>query len=373
MPDRLTLLGELRNCAAVRRYSPRTVQAYSRWVAAYVRYHGMVHPRRLGPEAVRAYLTHLATERRVAASTQNQALAALQFLYREVLQQPLASAPGISTAKRPHVLPNVLSRADVHRVLSVMRGQTRLMALLLYGSGLRLQECCQLRMKDVDTERGEIRVRRGKGARDRVTMLPLQVRALVIEQIRRVRQLHMHRVAAGGGFIELPGAFDRKSAHSVRNWSWCWLFPSRREYLDAESGQRRIPHLHPSVLQRAVADAARAVGLRQRVGCHTFRHSFATHLLEGGYDIRTVQELLGHRDVSTTMLYTHVLNKGGLGVRSPLDMALPAPGGLSSGGGAGGDDGVGVPSLVDESRHCAGGRGDDQAGLRRDAYFGDRW
>jgi integron integrase len=310
----------MRDRAAVRRYSPRTLQAYTRVVKAYIRYHEGRHPRALGPEAVRAYLTYLATERAVSASTQNQALAALQFLYRDVLELPLGSAHGIEHAKRPHTLPNVLSRNDVHRVLAEMQGGTKLMALLLYGAGLRLQECCQLRLKDIDTDRGEIRVRRGKGGRDRVTMLPGVARELVIEQIRKVRQFHMRRVAEGGGFIELPGAMDRKSSSAVRNWSWCWLFPGKREYWHEDTRQRRTHHLHPTALQRAVTDAARRAGIRQRVGCHTFRHSFATHLLESGYDIRTVQELLGHRDVSTTMLYTHVLNKGGLGVRSPLDM-----------------------------------------------------
>ncbi len=315
----------MRDRAAVRRYSPRTVQAYVRWVVAYVRYHRGQHPRVLGPEAVRGFLTHLARERAVAPSTQNQALAALQFLYRDVLGQPLASAPGLQSAKRPHVLPNVLSRPDALRVLGEMKGQTRLMAMLLYGAGLRLMECCELRLKDINLDRGEITVRRGKGARDRVTMLPAALSEPVIEQIRRVRQLHLRRVSAGGGFVELPGALDRKSSHAARNWAWCWLFPSRHEYVyaDGPTRQRRIPHLHPTVLQRAVAEAARAAGLHQRVGCHTFRHSFATHLLESGYDIRTVQELLGHRDVSTTMLYTHVLNKGGLGVRSPLDLGSP--------------------------------------------------
>lgn len=329
-----TLLGTLRDRAAVRRYSPRTVQAYSRWVVAFVRFHGKRHPRELGPEAVRDFLTHLARDRGVAASTQNQALAALQFLYRDVLQLPLDGTHGFVPAKRPHALPNVLSRAEVHRVLSMMQGQTRLMAMLLYGAGLRLQECCQLRVKDIDVDRGEIRVRRGKGGRDRVTMLPGQVRDDVLEQIKCVRMLHMRRVAAGGGFIELPDAFARKSPMAARSWSWCWLFPSRHEFVDAGSGQRRMPHLHVTVVQRAVSAAARAAGVTQRVGCHTLRHSFATHLLESGYDIRTVQELLGHRDVSTTMLYTHVLNRGGLGVRSPLDLPSPV-GSAGAGSGAG--------------------------------------
>ena len=266
MANTPTLLGVLRDRAAVRRYSPRTVQAYARWVVAFVRYHGKRHPRDLGPDAVAAFLTHLARDRGVAASTQNQALAALQFLYRDVLGQPIPAAVSAVTAKRPHRLPNVLSRGDVHRVLALMQGQPRLMALLLYGSGLRLQECCQLRIKDIDTERGEIIVRHGKGARDRVTMLPAAARELIVQQIQQVRQLHHRRVAAGGGFIELPDAFSRKSPHAVRSWFWCWLFPSRHEYEHGPDRQRRMPHVHPSVLQRAVSQAARAAGIYWAAG-----------------------------------------------------------------------------------------------------------
>ena len=320
MATSMTLFGVLRDRAVVRRYSPRTIQAYTRWSREYIRHHGGAHPRTLGPEHVRAFITYLARDRHVAASTQNQALAALQFLYRDVLGQPLASAEGVYPAKRPHVLPNVLSRGDVHRVLSELRGTPRLMALLLYGAGLRLMECCMLRIKDVNLDRGEIVVRRGKGARDRVTMLPAVAKEQIIEQIRVVRLLHTKRVARGGGLIELPGAFDRKSSSATTNWSWCWLFPAAREYWHDATAQLRTHHLHPTVLQRAVPAAAKEAGLQQRVTCHTFRHCFATHLLEAGYDIRTVQELMGHKDVATTMIYTHVLNKGGMGVRSPLDM-----------------------------------------------------
>ncbi len=314
-----TLLEVFRDRATVRRYSPRTMAVYERWVIAFIRFHGRRHPRELGAAAVREFLTYLVQSRRVAASTQNQALAALNFLYREVLEQPLAALEGVAAAKRPHHLPNVLSRGDVQRVLGGMRGTPRLMAMLLYGSGLRVMECCTLRIKDVDLERGEIRVRRGKGDRDRVTMLPSQVSADIGRQMRASRAVQNRRILAGGGFVELPGAFGRKSSGASQRWPWLWLFPATREYLDVASGQRRLSHLHPTVVQRAVGQAALAVGMTQRVSCHTFRHSFATHLLESGYDIRTVQELLGHRDVSTTMLYTHVLNRGGLGVRSPLD------------------------------------------------------
>ncbi len=320
-----TLFQVLRDRALVRRYSPRTVQAYTRWVRAYVAYHERRHPRQLGPEHVRAFLTHLARDRKVAASTQNQALAALQFLYRDVLELPLPSANGVVAAKKPQRLPNVLSRADVDRVLRAMHGTAQLMAMLLYGSGLRLAECCSLRLKDVDLNRGEILVRNAKGGRDRVTMLPASVRDRVAAQVEASRRLIRMRAARGGGYLELPGAYDRKSSRAMRAWQWCWLFPSRQEYWHGPTAQLRTHHVHHTFLQKSVSDAARSAGIAQRVGCHTLRHSFATHLLESGYDIRTVQELLGHRDVSTTMLYTHVLNRGGLGVRSPLDVDMAAP------------------------------------------------
>ncbi|WP_082821472.1 integron integrase [Gemmatimonas phototrophica] len=326
--SRLLLL--VRDRAAVRRYSPRTVQVYVRWIVAYVNFHGRRHPAELPPSAVRNFLSYLATARGVAVSTQNQALAALQFLYRDVLEQPLPTVTGIAPAKRPHVLPNVLSRAAVAAVLGVMDGVPWLMASLLYGSGMRLMECCTLRVKDVDLDRGEIRVRRGKGARDRVTMLPASLVAPLRAHLGAVRLDMQQRAARGGGYVALPLATGTKAMGAVRNAGWWWVFPASREYWDAEAKQRRTHHVHPTVLQRAVAEAARRTGTAQRVGCHTFRHSFATHLLEAGYDIRTVQELLGHRDVSTTMLYTHVLNRGGLGVKSPLD--LPGLSGSRAGG-----------------------------------------
>ena len=314
------LLVVVRDRAAVRRFSPRTTQAYVQWIVRYVRWNGLRHPAALGGVEVRDFLTYLARERHVAASTQNQALAALQFLYREVLEQPLGEVSGLAPARRPVHLPNVLSREAVQRVLACLTGVPLLMTQLLYGSGLRLQECCQLRVKDLDFERGELRVRRGKGDRDRVTVLPGAVGAPLRAHLAQVRTMMARRAARGGGFVELPGALDRKIPRASRQWGWCWVFPAAREYWHVESQSRRTHHIHPTVAQRAVAEAGRRSGIGQRVGCHTFRHSFATHLLESGADIRTVQELLGHKDVKTTMLYTHVLNRGGLGVRSPLDL-----------------------------------------------------
>jgi integron integrase len=314
------LLLVVRDRAAVRRYSPRTTQAYVQWIVRFVRWNGLRHPAALGGVEVRDFLTYLARERNVAASTQNQALAALQFLYRDVLGQPLAEVSGLAPARKPTHLPNVLSREAVQRVLACLTGTPLLMAQLLYGSGLRLQECCQLRVKDLDFERGEPRVRRGKGQHDRVTVLPGAVGAPLRAHLSHVRATMAKRAARGGGFIEVPGALDRKIPRASQQWGWCWVFPAAREYWHVDSNTRRTHHIHPTVLQRAVAVAATRAGVAQRVGCHTFRHSFATHLMESGADIRTVQELLGHKDVKTTMLYTHVLNRGGLGVRSPLDV-----------------------------------------------------
>ena len=320
MPSKRLLL-RVRDQAAVRRYSPRTTQAYVHWIVRYVRWSGLQHPAELGSEQVRDFLIYLARERNVAASTQNQALAALQFLYRDVLEQPLLAIAGVEPARRPTRLPNVLSREVVQRVLACMTGTPLLMAQLLYGSGLRVQECCQLRVKDLDFERGELRVRSGKGQRDRVTVLPAVVGEPLRAHLLRVRQGMSRRIARGGGFVEMPGALDRKVPHASRQWPWCWVFPAAREYWHRESNSRRTHHVHPTVVQRAVSAAAVRAAVAQRVGCHTLRHSFATHLVESGADIRTVQELLGHRDLKTTMLYTHVLNRGGLGVRSPLDRA----------------------------------------------------
>jgi integron integrase len=314
------LLSRLRAAVRARHYSPRTEQSYVGWAKRFVVFHNRRHPDQLGEPEVRAFLDHLAVRDRVSASTQNQAVAALLFLYEAVLGRRLALSPqGIVRAKELQRLPVVLSRADVRAVLAQLRGVSRLVALLLYGAGLRLLECLTLRVKDVDFQRGEIRVRGGKGGVDRVAPLPVRVQGPLADHLARWRARHIRDVAAGGGRVALPQAFERKVAGSATDWAWQWVFPAMRSYRDLVSGEERRHHLHESAIQRAVRDAVRRAGIAKRATCHTFRHSFATHLLEAGSDIRTVQELLGHRDVRTTMIYTHVLNRGGLGVRSPAD------------------------------------------------------
>ncbi len=320
MSDRPTLLSVLRDRLRTRRYSQRTADAYVNWVRRFIAFHGRRHPRGMDVVELRAFLTHLARDRRVAASTQNQALAAIKFLYEDVLERPIEVPTDHLQAKRPVRVPTVLSPVDAHRVIERVRGVPQLMVRLLYGSGLRLLECCALRVKDVDFERGELTVRHGKGGADRRTMLPESVEHLLRAHLLEVKAQHEQDLARGAGYVALPDALRRKlGAATGRSWPWQWVFPATRGYRDPETGERRRHHLHESVVQAAVTAAAREAGLAVRVTCHTFRHSFATHLLEAGYDIRTVQELLGHRDVSTTMIYTHVLNRGGLGVRSPLD------------------------------------------------------
>jgi integron integrase len=314
-----TLLGRLRAAVRARHYSPRTEESYVGWAKRFVVFHGRRHPDGLGEAEVRAFLDHLAEGDGVSASTQNQALAALLFLYEAVLGRRLTLSPqGIVHAKELQRLPVVLNREEVRAVLAGLRGVPRLVVLLLYGSGLRLLECLGLRVKDVDFQRGEIRVRGGKGGVDRVVPLPLRVQGPLAEHLARLRTRHA-REGGGGGRVALPGAFERKSPGAAAEWAWQWVFPATRTHRDVVSGETRRHHLHESAIQRAVRDAVRAAGIAKRATCHTFRHSFATHLLDSGSDIRTVQELLGHRDVRTTMIYTHVLNRGGLGVRSPAD------------------------------------------------------
>ena len=313
------LLRRVRLASRSAHYSPRTEAAYLSWIKRFVRFHGLRHPQDLGEREVSAFLTHLAMERRVAPSTQKQALSALLLLYRDVLERPLGPLGPVARARPPSRLPVVLTRGEVLRVLEQLPGVTHLVGLLLYRAGLRLLEALTLRVKDVDFERGQLTIRRGKGAKDRVTVLPERARQPLAAQLERVKAVHENDLAIGAGRVVLPGALARKYPNAAVEWAWQWVFPAARRYREREGGMIRRHHLHATVVQRAVTGAVRAVGLSKRATCHTFRHSFATHLLEAGYDIRTLQELLGHRDVSTTMIYTHVLNRGGLGVQSPAD------------------------------------------------------
>jgi len=311
-----------RTAMRLRHFSPRTEDAYLGWMRRTCEHHARRDPAELDAQHVTAFLSDLATRGHVAASTQNQALAALLFLYREVLSIDLPWLDGLVHAKTPQRLPVVLSRDEVRLVLGLMDGTPRLMATLLYGAGLRLLECCRLRMKDVDFDRHQITVRRGKGDKDRATMLPSSMRAELAAHLESVRDQHQRDLARDAGWVELPGALARKLPSAGREWPWQWVFPATRHYVERETGQKRRHHLHETVVQHAVRHAVLASGIAKRATCHTFRHSFATHLLEDGSDIRTVQEVLGHKDVATTMIYTHVLNRGPAGVRSPADRLL---------------------------------------------------
>jgi len=319
-PPKPRLLDRVRAALRARHYSRRTEEAYVAWIKRYIFFfHAKRHPAEMGAEEVTRFLSSLAVDGQVAASTQNQALSALLFLYRDVLEVNLPWLDGIVRAKRPQRLPVVLTRDEVRAVLQRLEGVPRLMACLLYGAGLQVLECCRLRAQDVDFDANQLVVRGGKGDKDRVTMLPAVAKADLAPHLEMVRVQHHDDLAVGAGWVELPTALLRKYPNAGREWAWQWIFPATRIYRDRVTGQRRRHHLHETVLQRAVKDAVRRAGLAKRASPHTLRHSFATHLLEDGHDIRTVQELLGHRDVSTTMIYTHVLNRGPAAVRSPVD------------------------------------------------------
>jgi integron integrase len=313
----------VRDAIRRRHYSDRTEETYVQWIKRFIFFSGKRHPELLGGEEVTAFLNHLARERKVAAATQNQALAALLFLYKEVIGEPLPWLDGLERARQPVRVPTVLTRDEVQRLLENLRGSKWLMASLLYGAGLRLRECLKLRVKDIDFGYRQIVVRDGKGAKDRVTMLPSSVVEPLKLHLERVRRLHERDLAAGHGGVALPDALARKYPRAPCEWQWKFVFPSFRLSVEPKTGLVRRHHIYENFLIRGVKEAARRAGIAKHVSCHTLRHSFATHLLEGGYDIRTVQELLGHADVSTTMIYTHVLNKGGRGVRSLLDRPAP--------------------------------------------------
>ena len=315
------LLVALRRAIRTRHYSPRTEDAYVAWVRRFVRFCGRRHPREVGEREVTAFLSSLAVDHRVSSATQNQALAALMFLYRDVLEMPVGWLNGLVRAKRPARVPVVLTREEVRQVLARLkgRGAPALIAALLYGTGMRLLEALCLRVKDIDFGANQITVRGGKGDRDRRTMLPQRLKGPLLRHLAEVRTQQERDLEHGGGWVELPGALGLKYPQAGREWGWQWVFPAGRAYVEPHTNQRRRHHIHESVMQRAFKEAVRAARLTKPASCHTLRHSFATHLLESGYDIRTVQELLGHRNVETTMIYTHVLNRGGLGVTSPAD------------------------------------------------------
>lgn len=313
------LLEEVRARLRVKHYSLRTEQAYVGWIRRFILANGRRHPRELGASEVEAFLSGLATRHRVAAATQNQALSAILFLYREVLGLKLPWMDGVTRAKRPQRLPLVLSRSEVTRVLARVDGRDWLVLSLLYGSGLRLMEALRLRIKDVDLARNAILVRDGKGAKDRITVLPAVLVEPLQRQVERVRALHAGDLAQGGGAVWLPHALARKYPNAAREMAWQYVFPAAGLSRDPRDGTLRRHHLDEQVVQRAMKRAVAAAGIERPATCHTLRHCFATHLLEAGYDIRTIQELLGHSDVATTQIYTHVLNRGAGGVLSPLD------------------------------------------------------
>ncbi len=313
------LLDQLREALRARHYARRTESTYCQWVKRYIFFHKVRHPKEMAEPEINAFLTHLAVKEKVSASTQTQALSALLFLYRHVLGQEIGSLGNIIRARKPKRLPVVMTRDEVREILHCLSGDKKLMAALLYGGGLRLMECLRLRVQDLDFGRCEIVIRDGKGGKDRRTMFPETLAAPMQEHLAGVKLRHDKDLAEGWGKVSLPHALERKYPNAPWQWRWQWVFPQENRWKNTKAGEEGRHHIHETLLQRAIKEAVSKADIVKRIGCHTFRHSFATHLLEDGYDIRTIQELLGHKDVSTTMIYTHVLNKGGQGVRSPFD------------------------------------------------------
>jgi integron integrase len=313
------LLDRLREALRARHYSPRTENTYCQWVKRFIFYHGVRHPAEMAEPEINAFLTNLAVKHKVSASTQNQALSALLFLYRHVIGREIGDLGEVIRARQPKRVPVVMTREEVKLVLDNLSGDKWLAASLMYGSGMRLMECLRLRVQDIDFSKAEILVRNGKGAKDRITMLPDSLKISLQSHLERVKATHDHDLNDGWGRVEMPAALDRKYANASKEWRWQWVFPQVNRWREPKTGLQGRHHMDESLVQKAVREAVIKAFLVKRVTCHTFRHSFATHLLESGYDIRTVQELLGHEDVKTTMIYTHVLNRGPAGVRSPFD------------------------------------------------------
>ena len=313
------LLDRLREALRSRHYSRRTEQTYCHWIKRFIFFHNKRHPGEMAEPEINAYLTHLAVKEKVSASTQNQALSALLFLYRYVLDRKIGDLGEVIRARKPKRIPVVMTRDEVKAVLGHLHGDKWLMANLMYGAGLRLMECLRLRIQDIDFARNEILIRDGKGAKDRITMLPESLKTPLQDHLKKVKALHDRDLADGWGRVQMPTALDRKYPSAPADWRWQWVFPQENRWINPQTKEQGRHHIDESLVQKSVRDAVTKAGLTKRATCHTFRHSFATHLLEGGYDIRTVQELLGHSDVKTTMIYTHVLNRGPAGVRSPVD------------------------------------------------------
>ncbi len=316
---RSQLLEDVRDTLRLRHYSYRTEKSYIYWIRKFILFHQKRHPTEMGKDEIRNYLTFLARKRQVSASTQNQALSALLFLYKHVLQKDIGYIDQIERAKKPKRIPVVFSKAEAQKLLAQLNGKYWLAAALMYGAGLRVLECMRLRVKDIDFDYSQINVRDGKGHKDRITVLPENLKSPLKRHLQQRLALHQRDLKNGKGSVKMPMALKRKYLNAQYEWKWQYVFAATSHYFDPDDKVERRHHLHESVLQRAVKDAMRRAGVVKHGSCHTFRHSFATHLLASGYDIRTVQELLGHSDVSTTMIYTHVLNRGGMGVKSPLD------------------------------------------------------
>ncbi len=313
------LLDQVRHALLAHHYSLKTCEAYVTWIKKFIFFHDKRHPAEMAETEINAFLTYLAVEQNVSASTQNQALSALLFLYRHVIGRDLGDLGKVIRARKPKRLPVVLTREEVKAIIGQLKNENQLMASLMYGSGMRLMECLTLRIQDIDFTKNEITIRGGKGDKDRVTMLPESLKINLQEHLKNVKEIHKKDIQDGWGRVQLPEALDRKYPNAPTEWRWQWVFPQENRWRNQKTGEQGRHHVDESILQKAFKQAVEKAGITKRASCHSLRHSFATHLIESGYDIRTVQELLGHTDVRTTMIYTHVLNRDGHGVKSPID------------------------------------------------------